>query len=138
MLTRMKRALAILVTLLVCAAPCQTAVCQLACGLKSHPSHCHAAANSTDATDMGADCAQMANPAKQRFDFNLPDPTCQHLSAWAFQKSEPAEFPLTQANHSALVAGSVAAALPRHDQGATKSPPILFSFKDPLLTSLRI
>lgn len=136
---RSKNTLVVLVTLLICAAPFQTAVCELACGLRAHAPSCHAAANSTDSMEMGAGCTHTAaTSTKHGLNFNCPDANCQHPSAWAFQKSAPAEILLPPANYAVLVSGSNGFALPELDLVATKSPPFLFACTDPLHTSLRI
>lgn len=146
MLVCLRNTLVVLVMLLVCGAPCQTAMCELACGLKAQKPGCHDGAKNqkirSDVMDMsGAECAHMTGPSKQKTDFSshdCPDGNCKHPSAWAFEKSGPIDISLP-VTYLALV-GTVSAPLALNARGltTTKSPPLPLSSIDPLLISLRV
>ena len=144
---RLRNTLAVLVMLLVCGASCQSAVCEIACVLKGQNLLCHAsiparAAAQSDEMDMsGADCAHMAIPPAQSNDFSASschDGSCNHLLAWASEKSVPTDAPLETTHDVVVYSVSIELALSARELIATKSPPISLASIDPLHLGLRV
>jgi hypothetical protein len=136
---RLRNSIVLLLTLLVCGAPYQSAACELACGLNTHTPGCHATAPNTGWMKMpGASCAHMATSIEQKPDFNCTDKNCQHPSTWAFEQTQPIAIALPLAHQAIFATASLAIALAPRNLFATGSPPSLSAPLDPILLSIRV